>query len=334
MSGPKIASDGLNKLTTYGIMKDYSSKFIRDLIKTLLELGYVDLKEGTYSMLKLNDKSYKVLKSGLKVICKLSDDLEVKILNKELFDSLRLWRKDRAMKEGIKPYIIFSDSTLIEITNKHPEINEELNFKLSDYNAFYNGPKSPKTKSLYLTFDEGYENGYTNDILDVLKEKNVKAIFFVTSHYIVNSPDTVKRMVAEGHIVGNHTKHHYSMPSVAYSPDVFNKELTDVENRFKKLTNQDMPKFFRPPMGQYSEKTLDMTKNLGYKTIFWSFAYGDYEPNSQPSPWYAKKHILDHLHDGSIILLHAISKTNAQVLGEVIDEARASGYEFYLLPQD
>ena len=215
-----------------------------------------------------------------------------------------------------------------------PEINEELNFKLSDYNAFYNGPKSPKTKSLYLTFDEGYENGYTNDILDVLKEKNVKAIFFVTSHYIVNSPDTVKRMVAEGHIVGNHTKHHYSMPSVAYSPDVFNKELTDVENRFKKLTNQDMPKFFRPPMGQYSEKTLDMTKNLGYKTIFWSFAYGDYEPNSQPSPGYAKKHILDHLHDGSIILLHAISKTNAQVLGEVIDEARASGYEFYLLPQD
>ena len=126
MSGPKIASDGLNKLTTYGIMKDYSSKFIRDLIKTLLELGYVDLKEGTYSMLKLNDKSYKVLKSGLKVICKLSDDLEVKILNKELFDSLRLWRKDRAMKEGIKPYIIFSDSTLIEITNKHPKNKEEL----------------------------------------------------------------------------------------------------------------------------------------------------------------------------------------------------------------
>ena len=126
MSGPKISSDGLNKLTTYGIMKDYSSKFIRDLIKTLLDLGYVDLKEGTYSMLKLNDKSYKVLKSGLKVICKLSDDLEVKILNKDLFDSLRLWRKERASKDGIKPYIIFSDSTLIEITNKHPKNKDEL----------------------------------------------------------------------------------------------------------------------------------------------------------------------------------------------------------------
>ena len=126
MSGPKIANDGLNKLTTYGIMKEYSSKFIRDLIKTLLDLGYVDLKEGTYSMLKLNDKSYKVLKSGMKVICKLSDDLEVKILNKELFNSLRIWRKDRAIKDGIKPYIIFSDSTLIEITNKHPKNREEL----------------------------------------------------------------------------------------------------------------------------------------------------------------------------------------------------------------
>ena len=126
MNGPKIASDGLNKLTTYGIMKDYSSKFIRDLIKTLLDLGYVDLKEGTYSMLKLNDKSYKVLKSGLKVMCKLTDDLEVKILNNDLFDNLRLWRKDRAMKDGIKPYIIFSDATLIEITNKHPKNKEEL----------------------------------------------------------------------------------------------------------------------------------------------------------------------------------------------------------------
>ena len=101
-----------------------------------------------------------------------------------------------------------------------PQINDKLNFKLSDYDAIYTGPTSPKKKSLYLTFDEGYENGYTDQILDVLKEKNVKAIFFVTSHYITYSPDTVKRMVAEGHIVANHTNHHYSMPSIAYSTDV------------------------------------------------------------------------------------------------------------------
>lgn len=213
-----------------------------------------------------------------------------------------------------------------------PQINDELKFKLSDYDAFYNGPKQPNKKSLYLTFDEGYENGYTDDILDVLKEKNVKAIFFVTSHYITYSPDTVKRMVAEGHVVANHTNHHYSMPSVAYSPEVFNKELADVEFKFKELTGQDMPKFFRPPMGKYSQKSLAMTNDLGYKTIFWSFAYGDYEPTNQPSPGYAKKHILGHLHDGSILLLHAISKTNADILSEVIDKSRNNGYEFYLLP--
>ena len=216
--------------------------------------------------------------------------------------------------------------------SRTPDINDKLNFKLSDYDAIYNGPKSPNVKSLYLTFDEGYENGYTEQILDVLKEKNVKAIFFVTSPYITYSPDTVKRMVDEGHIVANHTNHHYSMPSVTYSTDVFNKELTDVEDKFKELTGKDMPKFFRPPMGQYSQKSLAMTKDLGYKTVFWSFAYGDYEPSNQPSPYEGKKNILDHLHDGSILLLHAISKTNADILGEVIDEARKSGYEFYLLP--
>ena len=231
------------------------------------------------------------------------------------------------------------DNTCIDwffIPNKEhrtPEINEEINFKLSDYNAVYIGPTSPKTKSLYLTFDEGYENGYTEEILDVLKEKNVKAIFFVTSHYIKTAPDTVKRMVAEGHIVGNHTDHHYSMPSIAYSPTTFDNEFKDVENRFKNLTNKDIPKFFRPPMGKFSQKTLAMTNELGYKTVFWSFAYGDYEPTNQPGYGYAKQHILSLLHDGCIILLHAISKTNAQILGEVIDEARSQGYEFYLLPQ-
>lgn len=221
-------------------------------------------------------------------------------------------------------------------TKKHetPDISEEIKFKLSDYDAFYNGPKSNEKKSLYLTFDEGYENSYTNKILDVLKEKNVKAIFFVTSHYITYSPDTVKRMVAEGHVVGNHTNHHYSMPSVTYSTEAFNSEITDTENKFKELTNKDMPKFFRPPMGKFSQKSLAMTKDLGYKSIFWSFAYGDYEPNRQPSAYYAKKHILEELHDGSILLLHAVSKTNAEILGSVIDEARKEGYEFYMLPMN
>jgi ATP-dependent DNA helicase RecQ len=126
MTGPKIVNDRLNKLTTYGIMRDYSSKFIRDLIKTLIDYGYVGLKEGTYSILKLNEKSYKVLKSELKVLCKLSADTEEKILNKELFDKLRIWRKERAYREGVKPYIIFSDTTLIEISNNNPNTKEKL----------------------------------------------------------------------------------------------------------------------------------------------------------------------------------------------------------------
>ncbi|WP_460294634.1 DNA helicase RecQ [Clostridium tertium] len=124
--GPKIIQNNLDKLTTYGIMKEYSSKFIRDLIKTLLDLGYVNLKDGTYSMLKLNPKSIRILKSQEKVICKLSEDIEEKIENKDLFNKLKLWRKEKANILGIKPYIIFSDSTLIELANKVPKDKEQL----------------------------------------------------------------------------------------------------------------------------------------------------------------------------------------------------------------
>lgn len=241
--------------------------------------------------------------------------------------------------KGINNYKYSSpDNTCIDwffIPNNEfrtPDINDKLKFSLSDYDAIYNGPTSKDAKTLYLTFDEGYENGYTPQILDVLKEKNVKAIFFVTSHYIKYSPDTINRMANEGHVVGNHTNTHPSMPSVAYSSDTFNKELFDVENKYKELTGKELSKFFRPPMGKYSQKSLSMTKDLGYKTVFWSFAYGDYEPTNQPNPAQAKQNILNHLHDGSILLLHAISKTNATILGDVIDEARALGYEFKLIP--
>lgn len=179
-----------------------------------------------------------------------------------------------------------------------------------------------------MTFDEGYENGYTNKILDVLKEKNVKAIFFVTSHYITYSPDTVKRMVAEGHVVGNHINHHYSMPSVTYSKEVFNSEITDTENKFKELTKEDMPKFFRPPMGKYSINSLKKTNDLGYKSIFWSFAYKDWIIDNQPSEEVAIKKITQGVHPGCIMLLHAVSKTNTAVLKTVIQQIRADGYEF------
>ena len=125
-TGPKIIQNRLNELTTFGIMKDYSSKFIRDLIKTLIDLGYVNLKDGTYSMLKLNPRSLRVLKSQEKVICKLSEDTEEKVINKDLFNKLRIWRKNKANSQGIKPYIIFSDTTLMELANKNPKTKDEL----------------------------------------------------------------------------------------------------------------------------------------------------------------------------------------------------------------
>lgn len=211
-----------------------------------------------------------------------------------------------------------------------PEINLKLNFNLADYDAHYVGDTSRQV--LYLTFDEGYENGYTGKILDILKENDVKAIFFVTLPYLKGNPDLIKRMVDEGHIVGNHTNHHPSMPTVCGSEEKFLNEFTDVENKFTEITGIDMPKYFRPPMGEYSQKSLAMTKNLGYKTVFWSFAYLDWDIHKQPDPATAKEKILGGLHNGSIMLIHAVSKTNAEILDSVLKEAKAEGYVFELLP--
>lgn len=216
-------------------------------------------------------------------------------------------------------------------THTTPAINPKLTYDLSNYNAIYNGPVNEATKTLYLTFDEGYENGYTSKILDVLKEKNVKAVFFVTSYYLEKNPDLVKRMVDEGHIVGNHSKTHSSMPTLTSDITKFKEEFSDVESKYKEITGLDMKKFFRPPMGYYSERSLAMTNDLGYKTVFWSFAYDDWDPEKQPEINYAKHKILDNLHNGSILLLHAVSKTNTEILGEIIDSARNIGYEFKLL---
>ncbi|MEG0320512.1 MAG: delta-lactam-biosynthetic de-N-acetylase [Niameybacter sp.] len=209
-----------------------------------------------------------------------------------------------------------------------PRVNEDLKFDLSTYDAHYVGDTSSKV--LYLTFDEGYEKGYTPHILDVLKEKDVKAIFFVTSPYVAGQPDLIKRMVDEGHLVANHSQHHPSMPSYTCDPVKFANEFKDVETKYEALIGKPMIKLFRPPMGHYSEKSLAMTKDLGYKTIFWSFAYSDYNVDKQPSHETAKKMILGNLHNGSIMLLHAISKTNTDVLGDIIDEARHMGYTFEL----
>lgn len=180
-------------------------------------------------------------------------------------------------------------------------------------------------KKICLTFDEGYENGYTPQILDTLKEKNVKAIFFVTYDFASQNPDLVKRMIDEGHIVGNHSYRHYSMDEV--SDDVAKEEVTYLHKYIKDKFNYTMS-YFRFPKGEFSERSLQIVKDLGYKSVFWSFAYADWDPDNQTEENQAFTHICESTHPGAILLLHAVSKTNADILGKVIDDITKQGYTF------
>lgn len=210
-------------------------------------------------------------------------------------------------------------------TDASPECPKESADFLGKYDAYYLG--DTENKLIYLTFDEGYENGYTVKILDILKEEQVPAAFFVVKPYITQNPDIIKRMNLEGHLVCNHSSHHPSMASITDS-EKFKKEFTDVEDAYKEITETDMPKYFRPPMGKYSQNSLKQTKDLGYKTIFWSFAYKDWIIDNQPSEDMAIKKITSGAHPGCIMLLHAVSKTNTNILKTVIQNLKNDGYEF------
>lgn len=196
---------------------------------------------------------------------------------------------------------------------------------INKYSAYYLGDTSKKV--IFLTFDEGYENGYTPRILDILKQNNVKAAFFVTTPYINSNKELIKRMADEGHLVCNHSTSHPSMASVAKDPNKFQKEFDVTEKAYEDATGKKMPKFFRPPMGKYSELSLYYTQKLGYKTIFWSSAYHDWDVNNQPSLQNAKKTIIERTHNGGIILLHAVSKTNTELLDSIIKEWKNNGYQ-------
>ncbi len=195
---------------------------------------------------------------------------------------------------------------------------------ISKYDAYYVGDTSEKV--IYLTFDEGYENGYSSKILDELDKYDVKAAFFVTKPYIRDNKELVKKMVEKGHIVGNHSVKHLSSPDL--SDEELENELTETSDYFKEVTGEDMPRFFRPPMGEFSERTLEVTKNLGYKSIFWSFAYKDWETDNQPGKEAAYKNVMDNYHNGEIALLHAVSQSNTEALGDIITDLRQKGYRF------
>lgn len=185
-------------------------------------------------------------------------------------------------------------------------------------------------KYIYLTFDEGYEAGYTPQILEILKNNDVKATFFITAHFVNTQPELVQQMINEGHIIGNHTVNHKSMPSL--TEEQIRTEIMDLHNVIYEKFGYEM-KYIRPPMGEFSERTLKYTNTLGYKTVMWSFAYEDWNENKQPDETASKEKILNNLHNGEIMLLHGNSKTNTNILDSVIKEAKNMGYEFMSLDE-
>ena len=197
--------------------------------------------------------------------------------------------------------------------------------QLRQFDTVYLGDTSEKV--IYLTFDAGYENGCTAKILDVLQKHQVKAAFFLVGNYIEKNADLVRRMVKEGHIVGNHTMHHYDMSKLSDKAS-FTSELTDLETLYKDTTGTDMPKFYRPPQGIYSEENLRMAKELGYKTVFWSLAYVDWNNDAQPSREQAFSKLLPRIHNGAVVLLHSTSQTNAEILDELLTKWKEMGFRF------
>ncbi len=202
--------------------------------------------------------------------------------------------------------------------------------ELKKYGAYYIGDTGKKV--IYLTFDAGYENGYTPAILDALKKHNVHVTFFLVGNYIKTSPELVKRMLEEGHNVANHTYSHPNMSCIA-SKDAFAKELGDLEKEFEAVTGQKMIKYYRPPQGKYSTNNLKMAQELGYKTFFWSLAYVDWYNDKQPTKEQAFKKLLGRIHPGAIVLLHSTSKTNSEILDELLTKWEEMGYSFATLDQ-
>ena len=196
---------------------------------------------------------------------------------------------------------------------------------LKQYDAAYLGDTDEKT--LYLTFDAGYENGCTEKILDILQKHQAPAAFFLVGNYMEKNADLVRRMVEEGHIVGNHTMHHPDMSKLS-SEESFSKELKDLETLFQSITGKALPKFYRPPQGIYSEENLKMAQKLGYKTVFWSLAYVDWNNDNQPTSEYAFSKLLPRTHNGAVVLLHSTSQTNAQILDELLTKWKAEDYTF------
>ena len=216
-------------------------------------------------------------------------------------------------------------------TKDHTQPTVDKNFEfISNYGGYYvdkDHSDNSSDKVIYLTFDAGYENGNIAKILDSLKEENVRGTFFILDQLLIKNTDLVNRMLSEGHTVANHTAKHKDL-SLMSSKEELSKELSSLEQLFKDKTGKDMPKYLRPPKGRFSRQSMQFAHALGYKTIFWSFAYADWDNNNQMSKDAAMKKILDNVHNGEIMLLHPTSATNASLIGELTRTLKAQGYRF------
>ncbi len=215
--------------------------------------------------------------------------------------------------------------------HKQPVADPNFSF-LDECGGFYvdkNHGDDNKEKVIYLTFDVGYENGNVTKILDIMKEEGVVGSFFILRNVISRNPELVLRMSNEGHIVCNHTLNHPNL--VGKSEEIFKNEVLGLENEYRKLTGKEISKFFRPPEGTFDRQMLERAQALGYKTVFWSFAYADWDNNRQINEEVALSKILDNIHNGEIMLLHPTGATNAKIMRRLITELKSQGYTFATL---
>ncbi|MGI6166533.1 MAG: polysaccharide deacetylase family protein [Eubacteriales bacterium] len=215
-----------------------------------------------------------------------------------------------------------------------PRCDPDMQF-IEKYDGYYvdkNHGDTASNRVVYLTFDAGYDNGNVGKVLDVLKEKEVRAAFFILAHLVKKNTDLVRRMADEGHLVCNHTASHKDMTKFQ-SLEEFGAELKKLEDIYTEYTGREIARYYRPPEGKFNEENLKFAQQIGYKTIFWSLAYADWDNERQPDPEEAYNLIMSNIHNGAIILLHPISSTNAKILGRLIDQLRGEGYSFGTLDQ-
>ncbi len=229
-----------------------------------------------------------------------------------------------ATDEANKPYDWYCMHTK---NGEIPQCDSEMKF-IEKHNGFYvDGNASENDKVIYLTFDAGYENGNVEKIVDVMKEKGAAGAFFVLEHTVKANPELMEKIAANGNLICNHTSKHKDMTKMS-DKESFRDELSSLENTLKSEVGLDMAHFYRPPEGRFSEQNLIWAEEMGYKTVFWSFAYADWDNNNQPNCDAAYNKIISSTHNGEIILLHPTSTTNAQIMGRLIDYWKSEGYRF------